>query len=161
MYTDIYFVPSFKWFTSAPMCDIFLTLAKTKGHDTPSCFIVPRWLDDGTRNSGFQVMRLKNKLGDRSNASSEVEYNAAYGKMIGAEGKGVKTIISMVQSTRLDCVIGSAGYGRRAMQHAILHAVELTIRRIKSVGIYECIYSIFLCCRRIDQHLEKFLSNNL
>jgi putative acyl-CoA dehydrogenase len=101
-----------KWFTSAPMCDIFLTLANTEGSKTPSCFVVPRWIPKsvgGGRNSGFQVMRLKDKLGDRANASSEVEYNGAYGTMLGDEGRGVKTIIDMVQSTRLDCIIGSAG----------------------------------------------------
>lgn len=119
-----YLLTGHKWFTSAPMCDIFLTLAMTEGHDTPSCFIVPRWLPDGTRNTGFRVMRLKNKLGDRANASSEVEYDNAYGTMVGGEGKGVKTIMNMVQSTRLDCVIGSSGYGRRALQHSLVHATK-------------------------------------
>ena len=96
------------------MSDGFLTLAKTStstsggaGGDTPpSCFLVPRWCDDGTRNEGFKIMRLKDKLGDRCNASSEVEYDGAVGTMVGEEGKGVKTIIEMVQSTRLDCIIG-------------------------------------------------------
>ena len=92
------------------MCDIFLTLANTPGIETPSCFIVYRWLPNGGgRNLGFKIMRLKNKLGDRANASSEVEYDGAYGTMLGEEGKGVKTIIDMVQSTRLDCMLGSAG----------------------------------------------------
>ncbi len=72
-------------------------------------------------------MRLKNKLGDKANASSEVEYDNAYGRMLGAEGKGVKTIMNMVQSTRLDCIIGSAGYGRRAIQYALTHAVNLYV----------------------------------
>lgn len=92
------------------MCDIFLTLANTEGHQTPSCFVVYRWIPDGGgRNTGFKVMRLKDKLGDRSNASSEVEYDGAFGSMLGEEGRGVKTIIDMVQSTRLDCILGSAG----------------------------------------------------
>lgn len=92
------------------MCDIFLTLANTTGHSAPSCFIVYRWIPDGGgRNTGFKVMRLKEKLGDRANASSEVEYDGAVGTMLGEEGRGVKTIIDMVQSTRLDCVLGSAG----------------------------------------------------
>lgn len=107
------------------MCDAFLTLAKTKEHDTPSCFIVPRWLPDGTRNSGFNVMRLKDKLADRANASSEVEYNNAWGEMLGEPGKGVRTIIEMVQSTRLDCTLGSAGGARRALQVALNHAVSV------------------------------------
>lgn len=114
-----------KWFTSAPMCDAFLTLAKTDPNkDHTSCFLVPRWLPDGTRNTGFSVMRLKDKLADRANASSEVEYHNAWAMMIGEEGKGVKTIIEMVQSTRLDCTLGSAGGARRAVQIALNHAVR-------------------------------------
>lgn len=109
-------------FTSAPMCDLFLTLANTEGQKTPSCFIVQRWIPNGGgRNSGFKVMRLKDKLGDRANASSEVEYDGAHGVMLGEEGKGVKTIIDMVQSTRLDTVLGSAGGCRRALQHVLMH----------------------------------------
>jgi putative acyl-CoA dehydrogenase len=117
-----------KWFTSAPMCDGFLTLAKTPGSDVPSCFLVPRWLPPSAgseRNQGFQVMRLKNKLADRANASSEVEYRNAFGVMIGEEGKGVKTIIEMVQATRWDCTLGSAGTGRKALQIALNHTVSL------------------------------------
>ena len=76
----------------------------------PAAFIVYRWIPNGGgRNAGFKVMRLKDKIGDRANASSEVEYEGAYGTMLGEEGKGVKTIIDMVQSTRLDCILGSAG----------------------------------------------------
>lgn len=112
-----------KWFTSAPMCDAFLTLAQTSSSSTsPTCFLVPRFLPDGSRNSGFQVMRLKDKPGDRANASSEVEYHNAWGEILGEEGKGVKTIIEMVQSTRLDCTLGSAGTMRKALQVAINHA---------------------------------------
>jgi putative acyl-CoA dehydrogenase len=121
-----YLLVGHKWFTSAPMCDGFLTLAKTPGNDLVSCFLVPRWLPENAgneRNTGFRVMRLKNKVADRSNASSEVEYHNAYGVMVGEEGKGVKTIIEMVQATRWDCTLGSAGTGRKAVQIALNHAV--------------------------------------
>lgn len=112
-----------KWFTSAPMCDAFLTLAQTSTTSTsPTCFLVPRFLPDGSRNTGFQIMRLKDKLGDRANASSEVEYHSAWGEILGEEGKGVKTIIEMVQATRLDCTLGSAGTMRKSLQVAINHA---------------------------------------
>ena len=113
-----------KWFTSAPMGDGFLTLAVVDGGSAPSCFLVPRWLPDGSRNDGFQVMQLKNKLADRANASSEVEYRGAYATMVGDEGRGVRHIIEMVTSTRLDCALGSAGTSRRAMQHALFHASQ-------------------------------------
>lgn len=128
---------SVQWFTSAPMCDGFLTLAKISPTGAsaavtaadpkvaPSCFLVPRWVPTtGERNSGFQVMRLKDKLGDRANASSEVEYRGAWGQLVGEPGKGVKTIIEMVQSTRLDCILGSAGAARRALQISLNHAVR-------------------------------------
>ena len=106
------------------MSDVFLTLAKTPSHpDTPTCFHVPRWSPNGDRNSGFKVMRLKDKLADRSNASSEVEYDHAWGRMIGEEGKGVKTIIEMVQSTRLDCTVGSASMAKRSLMEALNHTV--------------------------------------
>ena len=108
-----------KWFCSAPMCDAFLTLAQTnKGL---SCFLLPRLLPDGTRN-GFQLQRLKDKLGNRSNASSEVEFRAAWARMIGVEGRGVPTIIEMVRHTRLDCAFGSAATMRRALAEALHHA---------------------------------------
>lgn len=114
-----------KWFTSAPMSDGFLTLAKTTHSNSNetglSCFLVPRWMPDGSRNVGFQVMRLKDKLGDHSNASSEIEYRNAYGTMIGEPNKGVKTIIEMVQSTRLDCILGSAGGMRKGLHFALNH----------------------------------------
>lgn len=119
-----YLLTGHKWFTSAPMCDAFLTLAKLDESSPPSCFLVPRWKPDGTRNSGFKVMRLKNKLGDHANGSSEVEYDNAFGTMIGEPGKGVKTIIEMVQSTRLDCTLGSAGTARKALHLAINHVVR-------------------------------------
>jgi putative acyl-CoA dehydrogenase len=108
-----------KWFCSAPMCDAFLTLAQTdKGI---SCFLVPRWRPDGTRNNFF-IQRLKDKLGNRSNASSEIEYSGTWCRMIGEEGRGVRTIIEMVHHTRLDCVGGSAGLMRQAVAQAIHHA---------------------------------------
>jgi putative acyl-CoA dehydrogenase len=105
------------------MSDAFLTLAKTGGDGGGlSCFLVPRWLPaGGVRNAGFVVQRLKDKLGDRSNASSEVEYYGAYGDMVGREGRGVATIIQMVNHTRLDCALGSAGILRAATAHAVHH----------------------------------------
>jgi putative acyl-CoA dehydrogenase len=113
-----------KWFCSAPMCDAFLTLAYAPGGLT--CFILPRWLPDGTRNAGFRVMRLKDKMGDRSNASSEVEYHGALAQRLGEEGRGVATIIRMVQHTRLDCVVGSALQMRGALAQAVWHAAHRT-----------------------------------
>ncbi|MEQ8699813.1 MAG: acyl-CoA dehydrogenase family protein, partial [Bauldia litoralis] len=101
-----YLLTGHKWFCSAPMCDVFLTLAYTdKGL---SCFLVPRWLPDGTQNRFF-IQRLKNKLGNKSNASSEIEYNRTWARMVGEEGRGVRTIIDMVHHTRLECTLGSAG----------------------------------------------------
>lgn len=110
-----------KWFTSAPMSDAFLTLAQVPGAGV-TCFLVPRWLPDGSRNANFHVMRLKNKLGDRSNASSEVEYHGAWARRVGAPGKGVSTIVDMVVCTRLDCALGAAGLQRQALRHALQHA---------------------------------------
>jgi putative acyl-CoA dehydrogenase len=107
-----------KWFCSAPMCDAFLTLAYTdKGL---SCFLVPRIKPDGGRNA-FHVIRLKDKLGNRSNASSEIEYHDTYAQMIGEEGRGVTTIIEMVHHTRLDTMAGSLGIMRRAFAEAVHH----------------------------------------
>jgi putative acyl-CoA dehydrogenase len=108
-----------KWFTSAPMCDMFLFLAQAPGG--LSCFVVPRVLPDGTRNR-LHLQRLKDKLGNRSNASSEIELNDAVGVLVGEEGKGVRTIISMVSLTRLDCVIGSTSLQRVALSNALHHA---------------------------------------
>ena len=95
----------------------FLTLAQTA--EGVSCFLVPRWLPDGTRNAGFTVQRLKEKLGDWANASSEVEYNNAWGLMVGSPGRGVRTIVEMVVHTRLDCTIGSSALMRLAAQHGL------------------------------------------
>jgi putative acyl-CoA dehydrogenase len=108
-----------KWFCSAPMCDAFLTLAQT--HKGLSCFLLPRLLPDGSRN-GFHLQRLKDKLGNRSNASSEVEFCRARARMVGEEGCGVPTIIEMVRHTRLDCAFGSAATMRRALAEALHHA---------------------------------------
>jgi putative acyl-CoA dehydrogenase len=94
-----------KWFCSAPMSDAFLTLART-GHGL-SCFLVPRWLPDGARNP-FRIQRLKDKLGNRSNASAEIEYDGTWAVMVGEEGGGVTTIIDMVHHTRLDCGFAAA-----------------------------------------------------
>jgi putative acyl-CoA dehydrogenase len=107
-----------KWFCSAPMSDAFLTLAQAPGG--LSCFFVPRWREDGTRNPFF-IQRLKDKLGDHANASSEIEYNGTWARMVGEEGRGVRTIIEMVHHTRLDCVVGPAGMMRQAVAHALWH----------------------------------------
>ncbi|SPT56845.1 acyl-CoA dehydrogenase family protein [Actinomadura madurae] len=110
-----------KWFTSAPMCDVFLTLAQAPGGLT--CFLVPRVLPDGTLNP-LRLMRLKDKLGNRSNASSEVEYENAVAWRVGDEGRGVRTIIEMVNMTRLDCVIGAASGMRHGVTSAAHHAAH-------------------------------------
>jgi putative acyl-CoA dehydrogenase len=104
-----------KWFCSAPMCDAFLVLAQAEGGLT--CFLLPRFRPDGTRNA-FRLQRLKDKLGNRSNASSEVEFAGAYARRLGEEGRGVPTIIEMVGHTRLDCVIGAAAGMRVAVEQA-------------------------------------------
>jgi len=110
-----------KWFCSAPMCDAFLVLAQAEGG--LSCFFVPRVLQDGTRN-GFRIQRLKDKLGDRSNASSEIELRGAWARLVGEEGRGVPTIIEMVNHTRLDCVLGTAAAMRAAVEQATHHAAH-------------------------------------
>ncbi|MEU9226944.1 acyl-CoA dehydrogenase family protein [Streptomyces massasporeus] len=107
-----------KWFCSAPMSDGFLVLAQAPGGLT--CFLVPRVLRDGTRNV-FRIQRLKDKLGNRSNASSEVEFEGTWARRVGEEGRGVRTIIEMVAATRLDCVLGSAGLMRQAVAQAVHH----------------------------------------
>jgi putative acyl-CoA dehydrogenase len=114
-----YEVTGHKWFCSAPMCDVFLVLAQTERG--PSCFLLPRWRPDGTRNR-FHIQRLKDKLGNRSNASSEVEFDGAWARLVGEEGRGVPTIIEMVNHTRLDCVIGAAAIMRHAVAQATHHA---------------------------------------
>jgi putative acyl-CoA dehydrogenase len=111
-----------KWFCSAPMCDLFLVLAQTG--EGVTCFALPRVLPDGSPNAGFQLQRLKDKLGNRSNASSEIELRGALAHMVGEPGRGVPTIIEMVNHTRLDCVIGAAGGMRAAVAQASWHAAH-------------------------------------
>ena len=110
-----------KWFFSAPMCDAHLVLAKSE--NGLSCFLVPRFRPDGTRNA-IQVQRLKDKLGDWANASSEVEFQGAFGELVGVEGRGIPTIIEMVALTRLDCMIGSSAQMRQAIVQAIHHTSQ-------------------------------------
>lgn len=118
---QLYELVGHKWFCSAPMCDAFLTLAQT--HKGLSCFLLPRHRPDGSRNQ-FYIQRLKNKLGNWSNASSEVEYRGALAWMIGEEGRGVPTIIEMVSSTRFDCMIGSSSLMRQALTQAMHHCAH-------------------------------------
>src|ERR1700761_7559396 len=113
-----------KWFMSAPMCDAFLVLAQAEGG--LSCFLFPRWTPDGERNR-FRLQRLKDKLGNKSNASSEVEFDAASAWLVGEEGAGVPTIIEMVNHTRLDCVLGSTTGMRAGVAQAIHHASNRSV----------------------------------
>jgi putative acyl-CoA dehydrogenase len=113
-----YLITGHKWFMSAPTCDAFLVLAQAPGG--LSCFLMPRILPDGTINS-LRFQRLKDKLGNRSNASAEVEFQAAHAWLIGEEGRGVPAIIEMVTFTRLDCAVGSAGLMRLALANAVHH----------------------------------------
>src|SRR5215470_15707243 len=118
-----YALTGHKWFCSAPMSDAFLTLAYTDKGLT--CFLAPRWTPDGERNA-IHLMRLKDKLGDRANASAEVEYHGAYAEMVGEEGRGVPTIIEMVNATRFDCILAPAAYMRQAVANALWHAAHRT-----------------------------------
>ena len=116
-----YLLTGHKWFCSAPMCDAFLILAQAPAG--LSCFLLPRWRADGTRNA-FHLLRLKDKLGNRSNASSEVEFRRASARLVGEEGRGIRTIMEMVRHTRLDCVLGSAASMRKAVTEATHHAAH-------------------------------------
>ncbi|MFG3349439.1 acyl-CoA dehydrogenase family protein [Streptomyces sp. NPDC048018] len=120
-----YVLTGHKWFCSAPMSDGFLVLAQASpaaGGEGPTCFLVPRVLPDGSRNA-FAVQRLKDKLGNRSNASAEVEFDGStWARRVGEEGRGIRTIIEMVAATRLDCVLGSAALMRQAVTQAVHHA---------------------------------------
>ncbi len=116
---ELYELVGHKWFTSAPMCDAYLMLGQAEGG--LSCFVVPRWRPDGSKNP-IEVQRLKNKLGNVSNASAEIELHGAYGWMVGEEGRGVRTIIEMVAMTRYDCMIGSSAAQRQAVALAVHHA---------------------------------------
>ena len=119
-----YLLTGHKWFTSAPMSDVFLVLAQAPGG--LSCFLLPRVLPDGTRN-GMRLQRLKDKLGNRSNASAEVEYDDAVAWLVGEEGRGVAAIIEMVNMTRLDCVIGAATGMRAGAVQAAHHAAHRSV----------------------------------
>jgi putative acyl-CoA dehydrogenase len=114
-----YAITGHKWFCSAPMSDAFLILAQAPGG--LSCFLLPRWTPDGERNR-FHIQRLKDKLGNKSNASSEVEFDNAYAVIVGEEGRGARTIIEMVNHTRLDCSISSSALMRQALVQAIHHS---------------------------------------
>ena len=111
-----------KWFCSHPVCDAFVVLAQAPGG--LSCFLLPRLLPDGSRNAGFQILRLKDKLGTRALASAEIELDRALAWPVGEEGRGIRTIIDMVNHTRLDCVLGSAAGMRRAVAEATHHAAH-------------------------------------
>lgn len=131
-----YLLTGHKWFCSAPMCDAFLTLAQTeKGL---SCFLFPRWRPDGQRND-FRIQRLKNKLGNKSNASSEIEFDGAFAWLMGEEGRGVPVIIEMVALTRYDCMLGSSALMRRGLTEVMHH---ITQRKVGGQYL-------------IDQHLMK------
>jgi putative acyl-CoA dehydrogenase len=108
-----------KWFFSAPMSDAFLVTAQAPGG--LSCFLLPRWTPDGAVN-GIRLQRLKDKLGNRANASSEVEFHGAWARLLGEEGRGLATIMEMVNHTRLDCALGSAALMRQALSQALFHA---------------------------------------
>jgi putative acyl-CoA dehydrogenase len=116
-----YLLTGHKWFCSAPMSDAFLVLAHAPGG--LSCFLLPRRLPDGSRNA-MRIQRLKDKLGDRSNASSEVEYEQAWARLVGEEGHGVRTIIEMVNHTRLDCVLGATATQRHGLAQALHHTAH-------------------------------------
>jgi putative acyl-CoA dehydrogenase len=121
---DAWRINGHKWFMSAPMCDAFLVLAQAD--EGLSCFFMPRFRPDGAVN-GIHFQRLKDKLGNRSNASSEVEFVDAYAELIGDEGKGIRTIIQMVQVTRQDCALAPAGLMRSGLAHALHHARHRTV----------------------------------
>ncbi len=127
---DAYRIDGQKWFMSAPMSDAFLVLAQAP--DGLTCFFMPRFRPDGSVN-GLHVVRLKDKLGNRSNASSEVEFQDAYAVRVGDEGRGIRTILQMVQLTRLDCAISSAGIMRAALARAVHHARHRSVFQKKLV----------------------------
>ena len=128
---DAYALTGHKWFLSAPMCDAFLVLAQAPGGLT--CFLLPRFRDDGSLN-GLRLQRLKDKLGNRSNASSEAEFTDAFAWRVGDEGAGIRTILQMVQLTRLDCAVASAGLMRMALAQAVHHCRH---RRVFGKPLYD------------------------
>lgn len=117
---EAYLLRGHKWFFSAPMCDAHLVIARTSDSNDLGCFFVPRWKSDGTKNP-VQIQRLKDKVGNKSNSSSEVEFLDAWGILIGEEGRGIPTIIEMANYTRLSCVLGSTGIIRQATVQAIAY----------------------------------------
>ena len=128
---DAYVLTGHKWFLSAPMCDAFVVLAQAAGGLT--CFLLPRFRDDGSVN-GLRLQRLKDKLGNRSNASSEAEFTDAFAWRVGEEGAGIRTILRMVQLTRLDCAVASAGLMRMALAQAVHHCRH---RRVFGKALYD------------------------
>jgi len=118
---ELYLLKGHKWFMSAPMCDAHIIIAKTSDTGDLCCFFVPRWNADSTKN-GVEIQRLKNKLGNKSNASAEVEFRDAYGVLIGEPGRGIPTIMEMANHTRLCCVLGSTGLMRQATVQAIAYS---------------------------------------
>lgn len=179
---DQYRLFGHKWFCSAPMSDGFLTLAQTK--DGLTCFFVPRWLEDGSRNE-LHLMRLKDKLGNRANASAEIEYHGAFAIRLGEEGRGVPTIIEMVHHTRLDTAIAPAGLMKGALSlahHWVLHRSAFQrrlvdqplMRQLLSDLVLDWEGAVALACRvarsfdqgdhafaRIAVALAKFMNNKL
>ncbi|MES1991267.1 MAG: isovaleryl-CoA dehydrogenase [Pseudomonadota bacterium] len=125
-----YHITGHKWFFSAPMCDAFLVLAQAKGG--LSCFLMPRFTPDGAPNA-IRIQRLKDKVGNKSNASSEVEFQAASGWLIGDEGRGVRNILEMATYTRLDCAVATAGMMRAAVVNALHHCSYRTVFQRKLV----------------------------
>lgn len=117
---EAYTLNGHKWFFSAPMCDAHLVVARTSNTDALACFFVPRWKPDGTKNP-VVIQRLKDKVGNKSNSSSEVEFQDAYGILIGKEGRGIPTIIEMATYTRLSCVLGATGIIRQATVQGIAY----------------------------------------
>ncbi len=118
---DEYEIVGHKWFYSAPMCDAHLVLAQAE--EGLGCFLLPRWRPDGSRNA-FRLLRLKDKLGDWSNASAEIEFTGAWAHRVGEPGRGVATILDMVMLTRLDCMLGSAAEMRMALAQALHHTAH-------------------------------------
>jgi putative acyl-CoA dehydrogenase len=163
-----YALTGHKWFMSAPMCDAFLVLAQAAGGLT--CFLMPRFRPDGGVNA-LRFQRLKDKLGNRSNASSEVEFAGAFAWRVGDEGRGVRTIIDMVQLTRLDCAIASAGLMRMALAQAIQHARHRTVfqRRLADQPLMRAVLAdlalemegvvalVFRLCRAFDRAADDAL----
>jgi putative acyl-CoA dehydrogenase len=137
---DHYKISGHKWFMSAPMCDAFLILAQAQ--EGPTCFLLPRFRPDGQLN-GLYFQRLKDKLGNRSNASSEVTFADAYAERIGPAGRGIRTIIEMVQLTRLDCAVASAGLMRMGLAQAIHHAKHRNVfqRRLSEQPLMRSVLS--------------------